>query len=82
MPMSSSGLVVTANRNARTVKAPNPIKSKGRRPQFRASPALGAARATMIWGTVINAEMISEESVPLRGASSSPASGSTEAFAS
>ena len=47
MPMSSSGLVVTANSNARTVKAPNPIKSKGRRPQLWACrPAHGAARAT------------------------------------
>jgi hypothetical protein len=83
MPMSSSGLVVTANSNARTVKAPNPIKSKGRRPQLWACrPAHGAARATMIWGTMINAEMISAESVPLRYASSSPASGSMEAFPS
>jgi hypothetical protein len=51
-----------AGPSARIARAPNPMRSSGRRPQRRACrPTQGANRATTICGRVINAATISEE---------------------
>ena len=56
------GLVVQANTNARIGKAANPTSSSGRRPHvFARRPAHEAMIATITWGTMINAETMSEE---------------------
>src|ERR1700693_1117455 len=76
------GLVVQANTSARIGNAANPTSSGGRRPHvFARRPAHGAMIATITWGTMINAETMSEEKVSLLYANASPASGSIDALA-
>src|ERR1700688_2307194 len=80
--MRTVGLVEQANTNARIGKAANPTSISGRRPHvFARRPAHGAMIATITWGTMINAETMSEERASLLYASASPASGSIEALA-
>jgi len=76
------GSVVQANTSARIGKAANPTSRSGRRPHvFARRPAHGAISATITWGTMINAETMSEENASLLYASVSPASGSIDALA-
>src|ERR1700675_1469396 len=76
------GLVVQANTRARIGNAANPTSRSGRPPHvFARRPAHGAIIATMTWGTMINAETMSEERASLLYASASPASGSIDALA-
>ena len=73
--MRSIGLVVQANSSARSGKAANPISRSGRRPQLVAwRPAHGAMIATIICGTMIIAEKMSEEKASFLYTSASPAS--------
>src|SRR6202044_1254840 len=77
------GLAVQANRSARIGNAANPTSSSGRRPHaFARRPAHGAMIATITWGTMINAETMSEERASLLYTNASPASGSIDALAS
>jgi len=62
-------------------KAANPTSRSGRRPNFARRPAHGAISATIAWGTMINAETMSDERDTLPYTSASPASGSIDAFA-
>src|ERR1700692_5765 len=76
------GSVVEAKTSARIGNAANPTSRSGRRPHvFARRPAHGAIIATMTWGTMINAETISEERASLLYANASPASGSIDALA-
>src|ERR1700685_3373759 len=80
--MRTVGLAVQANTSARIGNAANPTSSSGRRPHVSARrPAHGAMIATITWGTMINAETMSEERASLLYASASPASGSIDALA-
>src|SRR5712675_1488703 len=81
--MSMVGLVDQANNSARMGRAANPTIRSGRRPQvFARRPAHGAITATIICGTMINAETMSEENGAPLYTSDSPASGNIDAFAS
>src|SRR5665213_527369 len=80
--MRIAGLVVQANTSARIGNAANPTSSSGRRPHvFAPRPAHGADIATITWGTMINADTMSEERASLLYANASPASGSIDALA-
>src|ERR1700743_2424696 len=62
--------------------AANPASSSGRRPHaFACRPVQGAIIATVTWGTMINAETMSEESACLLYTNASPARGSIDALA-
>jgi len=81
--MRTIGLVVQANTRARIGNAANPTSRRGRRPQvFARRPAHDAISATINWGTMINAETMSEEKASLLNTSASPASGSIDALPS
>src|SRR5271163_1981147 len=81
--MRTIGLVVQAKMSARIGNAQNPASKSGRRPQVLARrPAHGAISATIPWGTMINAETISEERGTFLYTNDSPASGSIDALAS
>ena len=83
MARRSSGSLIKAKPSARIGKAANPISRSGRRPQLCACrPTQGAISATMICGTMMSADMMSEESICDMRTSASPASGRTEALAS
>jgi hypothetical protein len=59
-------VVLQANTRARIGKAANPMSKRGRRPQvFARRPTHDAISATIIWGTMINAETMSEEKASL-----------------
>src|SRR3984957_10563780 len=80
--MRIAGSVVQANASARIGNAAKPTISSGRRPHvFAWRPVHGAMIATMTWGTMINAETMSEENASLLYANASPASGSIDALA-
>src|ERR1700678_2018671 len=80
--MRITGSVDHAKTSARIGNAANPTSSSGRRPQiFAWRPVHGAMIATMIWGTMISAETMSEENASLLYANASPASGSIDALA-
>ena len=79
----SNGSLMSAKPSARIGKAANPISRSGRRPQPCACrPTHGAITATMICGTMISADIASEECACDLRTRISPASGSTEALAS
>ena len=74
---------MSAKPSARIGKAANPISKSGRRPHSCARrPTQGAISATMICGTMISADMTSEECVCDLRTRISPARGRTEALAS
>ena len=83
MARRTGGALIKAKPSARIGKAANPISRSGRRPQLCACrPTQGAISATRTCGTMISADMMSEEFICDMRTSASPASGRTEALAS